>query len=197
MKKNLLKKCTSLLLVVLLVATSMSQIACGKATTLARVGAVFVQGSLAYKAELQSLHVGGLLTDAKFAELDVQAGEIVTSAQALADYLNGLPGVTSTNKAELLQKIAEGLGLARGVFANANLVGLPANSTALKIIQIAILTLDNAAVAIAATNPPPSSTASFSTIGGGSDGSVPLSGVKVKLPAIPKDVKAALDKAAK
>ncbi len=187
------KKLTSLFLATLLIFGALAQTACGKATTLARVGAVFVQGSLAYRAELVSLHVGGLLTDDKFNELDVQAGEIIVSAKALSDYLNSLPGVNSTNKAQLLQKIAEGLGLARGVFANANLVGLPANSNALKIISIAILTLDNVAVAIAAINPPTAGNASFSAVGGGSDG-VPLATVKIKLPDVPKDVQALLDK---
>lgn len=154
---------------------------CGNATTLNRVGAVFVQGAAAYKAELSSLRVAGLLSDAKFARLDRQADALNVTAAQFRDYLNSLPGVTKDNKAQILSKIAEMVGLVSGIVTNPDLIGAKADSTAVKVLQIAVITLQNAAIAVAALDPPPASSRTGASPGIATDT------VKVKLPKVPQE----------
>lgn len=156
---------------------------CDNSTTLARVSAVCRQAVQGYKTELSSLRVGGILSAEKFGELDRQADEVILSANALADYLDSFDKVTANNKAEILAKIAEGIGLARGVSQNARLGGVPADSPAFKLLTIAIITLDNASLTIAALNPPKAAQ-SFAL--GSEEPGIEKTSVRLKLPRIPK-----------
>lgn len=177
------RKIVTILLTIALTLATLPMAGCGNSTTLARVAAVCRQAAQGYKTELSSLRVGGVLSAGKFGELDRQADEIIVSANAFADYLDGFDRVTASNKAEILAKIAEGVGLARGVSQNARLGGVPADSTAFKLLTIAIVTLDNASLTIAALNPPKAAQ-SFAL--GSEEPGIEKTAVQVKLPRIPK-----------
>ncbi len=176
------RKLKSIALIALLTVGTLAQTACGNATTLAKVGAGFKQAAAGFKAEVGSLKASGLLTDAKFAELDKRANGLITAADALNAYLNSLPGVTAGNRGEVLGKIAEATGLVRGLIQNPDLLALPANNLAVKILLFADITLQNFAIVLAGLNPP---AAGVSAVGVG-DGAIPLSTIKAKVPPVPK-----------
>lgn len=176
------KQFTTGALAALLILASISQMACGNATTLARIGAIITAGANGYKAELASLHVGGLIADTKFAKLDKQADALIVTSKALADYFNSLPGITKENKAEVVAKIAEAVGLFGGVITNPDLIGAAKDSLAVKIINAVIITLNNASIVVAGLNPP-AAKASFAI--GAKDGIQPET-IHVKAAAVPK-----------
>jgi len=159
--------------------------ACGNATTLDRIGAISIQAAAGYKAELASLRVGGLLSEAKFARLDRQADALNVSARSLADYLNTLPGVTKENKAQILSKVAELVGIVSGIATNPDLIGAKVDSTAIKILQIAIITLQNASIVVAGLNPPSATRSAVAT--DEPRAPIALSKVKIATPKVPKD----------
>lgn len=165
---------------------ALSQTACGNATTLERVGATVVQVSKAITAEAASLRAAGLLTPAKLDALDRKAKAIEVSAQALQSYLNSLPGVNATNKAEVLSKIGETLSLVSGLAQNTEVVGLPPDNLFVKILTFGNITLQNAAIAIAALNPPSSKSARGAIGTQTAEPGIPLSAVKFKAAPVPK-----------
>jgi len=116
--------------------------------------------------------------------LDLQADEIIKAADSLADYLTKLDTITPDNKAELLARIADGGRIARGILQNPRLVGLPVDSTPLKVLNIAIMTLDNTVLAITALGIPDGDQVSFSGLS--ETKQVPTAEVKIKLPDVPK-----------
>lgn len=168
-------------LVALLLGAAICQTACGNATTLARVGATVVQVSKGITAEAASLRASGLLTPAKLDALDKKAKAIEVSAAALQSYLNSLPGVNASNKADVVSKVGETLSLVSALAQNADVIGLPPDNLFVKILTFGNITLQNVAVVLAALNPP---AASFSSIGG--DASIPLNKIKVQTAPIPK-----------
>lgn len=171
----------SIALIFVLLFGTLTQVACGNATTLARVGATVVQVSKGITAEAASLRAAGLLTPAKLDALDKKAKAIEVSAAALQSYLNSLPGVNASNKAEVVSKVGETLSLVSALAQNPDVVGLPPDNLFVKILTFGNITLQNVAVVLAALNPP---AASFSTIG--AEASIPLSKIKVQAAPIPK-----------
>jgi hypothetical protein len=153
---------------------------CGNATTLARIGASVKQVAFGVRAEAASLRAGGLLTPAKLDALDKKATALVVSAEALEKYLNSLPGVTASNKAEVVAKVGETLSLVSALAQNADVIGLPADNLFVRILQFGNTVLQNAAIVLAAVNPPPTGVAS------GSGAAVPLAKVKIAIPDVPK-----------
>lgn len=182
----------SFLLMGALIFGAMTQTACGNATTLERVGATVVQVSKAITAEAASLRAAGLLTPAKLDALDKKAKAIEVSAQALQSYLNSLPSVNAANKAEVLSKIGETLSLVSGLAQNADVVGLPSDNLFVKILTFGNITLQNAAIAIAALNPPSPRARRGTSSAGSNPGAqaaedgVPLSSVKFPSAPVPK-----------
>lgn len=170
---------------VLIAALCLPLTACGKATTLERVGATVVQVSKAITAEAASLRAAGLLTPAKLDALDRKAKAIEVSAAALQSYLNSLPGVDAANKAEVLSKIGETLSLVSALAQNPDVIGLSPDNLFVKILTFGNITLQNAAIAIAALKPPPASRGAVASADGGA-GAIPPASIKVKLPDVPK-----------
>lgn len=171
----------SIALIFVLLFGTLTQAACGNATTLARVGATVVQVSKGITAEAASLRAAGLLTPEKLDALDKKAKAIEISAAALEKYLNSLPGVTASNKAEVVSKVGETLSLVSALAQNPDVVGLSPDNLFVKILTFGNITLQNVAVVLAALNPP---AASFSTIG--AEASIPLSKIKVQAAPVPK-----------
>lgn len=167
-------------LTALLIVGTLAQTACGNATTLARIGASVKQVAFGVRAEAASLRAAGLLTPAKLDALDKKATALVVSAEALEKYLNSLPGVTANNKAEVVAKVGETLSLISALAQNADVVGLPADNLFVRILQFGNTVLQNAAIVLAALNPPPAGVAS------GSGAAVPLAKIKVVIPDVPK-----------
>lgn len=145
------KQLTSGALAAILVLSSLSQMACGNATNLARIGAVAVGFANGYKTELNSLLLANAISQDTFNKRDKEADQIIRDAQALQNYLNSLPGVNSANKAQVVAKIGEAVSLVRAVIASAASLG--ANSQPLKILNIIVTVLGNAAIAIDALFP--------------------------------------------
>jgi len=174
-------KLGSWMLASLLLLGTLSQTACGNATTLERVGATVVQVSKGITAEAASLRAAGLLTPAKLDALDKKAKAIEVSANALQSYLNSLPGVNAANRAEVVSKVGETLSLVSALVQNPDVLSLPPDNLFVKILTFGNITLQNVAVVLAAINPP---AASFSSVGGGD--SIPLSKIKVALAPVPK-----------
>ncbi len=168
-------------LVALLIAGTLTQTACGNATTLARVGATVVQVSKGITAEAASLRASGLLTPAKLDALDKKAKAIEVSAAALQSYLNSLPGVNAGNKAEVVSKVGETLSLVSALAQNADVIGLPPDNLFVKILTFGNITLQNVSVVLAALNPP---AVSVSSVGG--EASIPLHKIKVQIAPVPK-----------
>lgn len=189
------KKITSALLIGVLTIAAITSSACGNSATLNRVGAIFKQGALACKSELLNLKIGGVLSEEKWQKLDKKADGIGKVANNLADYLNSLGEVNGANKAEVLLKISSAVAIVQGAVTDPDLIGAASNSTAVKILNIAIITLTQASVAIAAINvPKDTGNASFSTIGAAPAPGVKVEAIKINLPTVPKDVQAALSK---
>lgn len=181
-----LSKLTALLLAALLALGTMPLMGCGgKTIALSRTAAIIKQGARAYKSELNSLKIGGVIDQARFDNLDMQADQIISAADGLADYLTKLDTITPGNKAELLAKIADGGRIARGILQNPRLVGLPADSTPLKVLNIAIMTLDNTVFAITALGIPDGDQVSFSSLDAKT---VSTDNVKIKLPDVPSEL---------
>lgn len=179
-------KLTALLLTALLTFGTMPLMGCNKTIALSRTAKIIKQGSRAYKSELASLKLGGVIDQAKFDSLDMQADQIINAADGLADYLTKLDTITPGNKAELLARIADGGRIARGILQNPRLVGLPADSNPLKVLNIAILTLDNTVFAITALGIPDGDQVSFSSL---DTKTVPTADVKIKLPDVPPELR--------
>lgn len=158
---------------------------CEKTIALSRSAKVIKQGARAYKSELSSLKLGGIIAQPTFDHLDLQADQIISAADSLADYLTKLDTITPANKAELLARIADGGRLARGILQNPRLVGLPADSTALKVLNIAVFTLDNLVLAITALGIPDGDQVSFSSLDAKT---VSTTDVKIKLPNVPSEL---------
>ena len=168
-------------------AGTLPLMACEKTVALSRTAKIIKQGARAYKSELGSLKLGGIIDQATFDTLDPQADQIISAADSLADYLTKLDTITPDNKAELLARIADGGRIARGILQNPRLVGLPADSTPLKVLNIAIFTLDNTVAAIIALGIPDGDQVSFSSVG--ETKTVSTASVKVKLPDVPSELK--------
>lgn len=177
------KKLTSLALCGLLFTASLTQMACGNATTLARIGSGFQQATLGFKAEVQSLQAAGLLTPQKFAALNRRADGAIVAANALRAYLDSLPGVNASNKAEIIGKIGEATSLVAAILQNPDVTGLPPGNTVVKILTFASITLQNAAIVVAAIN-----VSTAGTGGAALSAGVPLSSIVVKHPPVPKGV---------
>lgn len=173
---------TKALAITLILALTLSLTACGNTTTLNRVGAGFQQAAKGFQAEINALKAAGQLSDAKFMSLARRANGLITASDVLANYLNGLSGVNAANKAEVLGKIAEATSLVRGLLQNPDLLSLANDNLAIKILTFADITLQNAAVVLAAINAPAPETivASDAPVG------VPTSAIKVKVPDVPK-----------
>ena len=160
---------------------------CEKTVALSCTAKIIKQGARAYKSELSSLKLGGVIDQATFDPLDSQADQIINAADSLADYLSKLDTITPGNKSELLARIADGGRIARGILQNPRLVGLPLDSTPLKVLNIAILTLDNTVLAITALGIPDGDQVSFASLG--ESKTVPASAVSIKLPDVPSNLK--------
>jgi len=170
-------------LIGVLLVGSLTQSACGNATTLNRIGAGFVQAAAGIKAEVASLNAAGLLSPEKFARLDKRATGIQTAANALKSYLDSLPGVTAGNKAEVIGKIAEATSLVSALLQNSDLANLPPDNVLIKVLLFANVTLQNAAIVVAGVHPPPASNASFALDPGAA---VPLHTITVQVGKPPK-----------
>ena len=174
-------KVTKLLLIPILIIAPLLNAACGSATTLNRVGSGFVQAAKGFKAEVASLRAAGLLTPEKLALLDKRADGVIVAADTLKTFLDGLPGITAGNKAEVLSKIGEASSLVAGLLQNPDLTGLPRGNLAVQILTFASITLQNAAVVVAAIQTPVSVKSAREKEQG-----IPTTAILVKTPKVPK-----------
>lgn len=179
-------KFTRLALIPILLIASLLNTACGNATTLNRVGSGFVQAAKGFKAEVASLRAAGLLTPEKLAVLDKRADGIIVAADTLKTYLDGLGGITAGNKAETLAKIGEASSLVAGLLQNPDLAGLPPKNLAVQILTFASITLQNAAIVVAALNTPEEQKRTLAIGGASESGGIALDRIPVRAGKIPK-----------
>lgn len=177
-----------MLLIGTLLAASTLQMACGNQTTLAKAGVILTTGAAAYKNELSNLRIQNVIDDAKFNRLNTQADQIIVLTGELSTFLNSLTTVDSKNAAQVILKVAEVTGKINAAIQNTSLGNVPANSKAVRILNIGVITLNEIAMAISIISPKPAE-ASFSSVGGGSSEPVSASKAKVKLPDVPKDIR--------
>ena len=171
---------------ILVLASPFTLIGCGNQASLSKAGIVLTQGAAAYKAELASLRVAGLLTETKFTQLNTQADQIIIITSELSKFLNSLTEINQRNAAQVIAKVSEALSLVSGVLQNSTLGGVPPGSKAIQVLNFGIITLNSIAAAITAIVPAPGAVGVAAA--GNPKSSVPASTVKVKLPEIPKDL---------
>jgi len=181
------RKLTSLLLILILATSSLLASACGNSTTLARIGAALGPLGTAFDNQLLPMLQSKVIDQKKYDTL--KAFNVPQKAKDIGQYLTNLSVVTSSNKQEVINAIQGGVDLFQKVAGV-----LPVGSTAARIIAVATAVLDGARVAVAILNPPAAST-SFAL--GQPEKGISTKAVKVNLPEVPPEVKAALEAAKK
>jgi hypothetical protein len=160
---------------------SLSLTACGNSTTLSRVGSAFQQVAKGFQGEIESLKASGLLSADKAIRLEAKARGLNVAADALANYLNGLSTVNANNKAEVASEIAKATSLLGALLQNPDVLGLSPDTLLVKILNWGNITLQQAAIVLAALNPPPATPKA-----GPSSGGIPTNTIKIKIPPVPK-----------
>lgn len=180
-----MKQTFSFLLALLLIVTSITQTGCGNDQTLARVGAVAVQLAAGFESEVNAIEAAGLIKDAaKLAAIKQKVTALKTSTKALNDFLIGLKEVNEKDKAALTTKIGEAISIVTGLLQNPDVLGLPEDAPAVKILRYGSITFQQIALTIAALKPPAASVANAGQATG-----IPTGKIKVKITEPPPEVK--------
>lgn len=180
------KHVLQLALVAILAFNFLFVVACGTATTFDRIGNGAKQIIAGVKSEINSLQLAGAFKDPATATRilsRVSAAEI--AANALSVYLNTLPGVTASNKPEVVRKLAEFTAIVRGLLQNPDILGLSGNNILIKVLTYGDLSLQVFATTLENINPKP---ATQGIAGGGKEQVVPLKTIKVVPPKPDKEI---------
>ena len=170
-----------------LVAITFPMAACGKQTTLDKVGAIAVTGASLYQQELDNLLARNVISAAKHAELSAQAAEIKRQAAALGTLISGFGNIDAKNKAAVVAQIGAVLALVTDSLHAAQLGGLPPDSkifTALNYIDLALVSAESV-LAVLFPAPPAGEIASSRAVPSTSP-AIPARKINVPLPARPK-----------
>ena len=185
------RKLTSLALMALLIAGSISQAACGNTTTLDRVGRAAVNIAQAVVDEVAALKASGL-TGPKLDRIEKSAVAFKTSADVLKDYLDGLKDVSDKDAAAITQQIAKAVNIANALLMNPDVLGLGEGSKLVQVLRYSGVALNQLSLSLAVFFPPPAAgQVGVSSVGGKT---VAKAKIKVELSEPPPAVKAILAK---
>lgn len=174
-----------------LVAGSISQIACGNATTLDKVGRVAVNLAQGLADQIAALEAGGL-DSAKLVRLRQSSAAFTASAKALKDYLDGLKDVNQKDSAAITQQIAKAVNIANALLQNPDVFGLGENSTLVKTLRYTGIALNQLSLTLTVFFPPPPPGAVSASSAGGK--TVAVAKIKIDFPDPPPEVKAMLNR---
>lgn len=183
------KHILQLALVALLAFNVPFLMACGSATTFDRIGNGAKQIIAGVRSEINSLKIAGAFDkDPSKAERILRAiNSADITATALSDFLKTLPGVTASNKPDVIRKLAEFTAIVRGLLQNPDITGLAGNNILIKVLTYGDLSLQVFATTLENINPKPG-TQSFALGGGTPEEVRPLKSIKVVPPKPDKDI---------
>lgn len=173
----------------LLVAGSISQIACGNTQTIDKVGRVAVLLAQGFTAEVAALKQAGL-TGPKIDAAERAGKKISAAADSLNAILQGAKTINSHDAAQIAVYIATISNAVGGLLQNADFLGLGENSTIVKITKYTSIALTQLSLTLGIFFPPVPAGA----IGVSSVKTVKTSAIKVNFPEPPAEVKAILNK---
>jgi len=180
------RKIYTSLLAALLLTTSITQIGCGNAQTLERVGLVAVQLAIGFESEINAIEASGLIKDAaKLANLKQKAQALKASTNALNSFLLGLKEVNEKDKAQITTKVSEALSIITNLLQNPDVLAFPEDSSIVKFLRYGSITFQQVALIIAALKPP----SGAGTASAGQPKGIPVSSIKIELPEPPPEVK--------
>lgn len=171
-----------------LFAISFPMAACGKQTTLDRVGAVLRTAAIGYQTQLEQLKAQGALSEEKFNALNRRANAIVAQADAFAALIAVFGEIAPGDVPRILLQVDSFAAQVEAALKDPAWTGVNADIPALKALRWIRATLASTALVVAALFPPkPSPTPTAS-------GNVPrvdtapkpvkTNRVKVDLPAV-------------
>jgi hypothetical protein len=175
----------------LLVAGSISQIACGNATTIDKVGRFAVLLAQGFSAEVASLKTAGL-TGPKIDAAEKAGKKISAAADSLKAILDGAKTINSHDAAQIAGYISTITSAVGGLLQNADFLGLGENSTIVKIAKYTSIALTQLSLTLGVFFPPPAPGAI--SVSSASVKTVKTSAIKVHFPEPPAEVKAILNK---
>lgn len=164
-----------------LLFASLPLTACSKTVTLAQFAPYVRQSATAINNAVTDAWAAGIITNAQYEQAKTALAKYADFAPKAADYLASLQTLNGANKPETLRKLAEGVALGKQIALAA---GLPANSTAARVIAAVVLGLETTASTIDAIK---ISDGSFGVAEIGAPSSVPASEIKTTLPKVDKD----------
>lgn len=161
--------------------------ACGKQTTLDRVGAVLRTAAIGYQTQIEQLKNQGAISQEKYEALARRAAAIVAQSDAFANLIAGFGEIAPGDVPRIILQIDAFASQVEAAIKDPAWTGVDANIPALKALRWIRATLASTALVVAALFPPkPSPTPSAS-------GAVPkvapakaikTSRVKVDLPPV-------------
>lgn len=177
-------------LVFLLVAGSISQIACGNSTTIDKVGRVAVALAKGFADEVAALKTAGL-TGPKIDAAEAAGKKISAAAKSLNEILEGAKTINSHDAAQIAGYISTISGAVGGLLQNADFLGLGENSTIVKITKYTSIALTQLSLTLGVFFPPvPAGQIGVSSA---SVKTVKTSAIKVDFAEPPAEVKAILN----
>ena len=183
------RKITSLALIALLITGSISQMACGNATTIDRVGRVAVALAKGFSDEVAALKTAGLMGP-KIDAAEKAGKKITAAAASLQAILDGAKTINSHDAAQIAGYISTISGAVGGLLQDPNFLGLGENSTIVKITKYTSIALTQLSLTLGAFFPPP--TPGQVGISSADTKVVKTSAIKVQFPEPPAEVKALL-----
>lgn len=137
--------------------------ACGKQTTLDRVGAVLRTAAIGYQAQIEQLKTQGVIDEAKYNSLKRRADAIVAQADAFAGLIAQFGEIAPGDVPRILLQVDSFASQVEAALRDPAWTSVDANIPALKALRWIRATLASTALVVAALYPPkPSPTPSAS-----------------------------------
>jgi len=178
-------------LAALLLAGSISQVACGNETTIDKVGRVAVALAKGFSDEVAALKTAGL-TGPKILAAERAAVKITAAANSLDAILQGAKTVNSNDAAQIASYVAVISGEVGRLLQDPNFLGLGENSTIVKVAKYTSIAVTQLSLTLAVFFPPPAP--GQISASGVNVKTVKVSAIKVDFPEPPPEVKAILNK---
>ena len=143
-----------LFLALVLLALVLPLAACGKQTTLDRIGSVLSTAVTGYQLQLDQLHAQSIINDTKYAHLTAKNAAIRKQVDELGRVISGFGQIGAGDVPRLLQQIDQVAGVVESSLTDPAWTGVNANADALRALRWIRATLSTTAVVVAALFPP-------------------------------------------
>ncbi len=161
--------------------------ACGKQTTLDRVGAVLRTAAIGYQTQIEQLKNQGAISEEKYNSLKRRADAIVQQSDAFANLIAGFGEIAPGDVPRIILQIDSFASQVEAALRDPAWTGTDANIPALKALRWIRATLASTALVVSALFPPkpsPTPTASGNVPKAGPVKPVKTSKIRVDLPPV-------------